>query len=210
MQSLPRIKVCGITRTRDALAAADLGVDALGFVFYEKSPRCISARRAADIIAALPPFITTVGLFVNPTQNEIDAMLQTCPLDVLQLHGDESPAFCATQRRRVIKAIPVSAASDLAAAADYDCTVLLDARAPAGVYGGTGTRFDWTLLREFTHSHPVILAGGLGADNVRQALRIRQCYGVDVSSGVEISPGIKDAEKMRRFVASVRQAARET
>jgi len=210
MKPLPRIKVCGITRRQDALAAADLGVDALGFVFYEKSPRCISPHTAADMIAALPPFITTVGLFVNPDQADIDATLRACPLDVLQLHGDESPAFCAAQQRRVIKAIPVSTAHDLKQAAAYDCTVLLDARAPEGVYGGTGTRFDWTLLQAFTHPCPIILAGGLDAGNVAAALGVRQFYGVDVSSGIERSPGIKDAEKMSRFVASVRQAVRET
>jgi len=209
MQPLPRIKVCGITRKQDALNAVALGVDALGFVFYEKSPRYISARQAASIIASLPPFVSAVGLFVNPTQNEIDAILQTCPLDVLQLHGDESPAFCAAQRRRVIKAVPVAEAADLDAAASYDCTILLDARAPEGVYGGTGQSFDWTLLRDFVHPRPVMLAGGLDADNVREALSIRQCYGVDVSSGVETSPGIKDAEKISRFVAAVRRAARE-
>ena len=203
MQHIPRIKICGITREQDALAAAELGADALGFVFYENSPRYISPADAAAIICTLPPFVTAVGLFVNAPQNMIDETLAGCPLDVLQLHGDESPEFCAAQSRRVIKSIPIEKAGDLSAAADFDCAILLDAKAPKGIYGGTGSSFDWKLLQEFDHTHPVILAGGLDADNVAGSLKVRQFHGVDVSSGVEASPGIKDAEKMRRFIASV-------
>jgi len=205
MQHIPRIKICGITRKQDALAAAELGADALGFVFYEDSPRYISPDDAAAIISTLPPFVTVVGLFVNASQNMIDNTLACCPLDVLQLHGDESPEFCAAQSRRVIKALPVERAADLSRAADFDCAILLDARAPQGVYGGTGASFDWELLQGFEHTHPVILAGGLDAENVAEALKVRQFYGVDVSSGVEASPGIKDAEKMRRLIASALQ-----
>jgi len=205
MHDFPCIKICGITRGQDALAAAELGADALGFVFYGKSPRYIAPAEAAAIIRTLPPFVTAVGLFVNTSQADIDTALSICPLDVLQLHGDESPRFCAAQSRRVIKSIPVSKAADLEAAAAYDCAVLLDARAPDGVYGGTGESFDWTLLQELEHPRPVILAGGLNAENVAPALRVRQFYGVDVSSGVEALPGIKDAEKMRRFIAAVHQ-----
>ncbi len=209
MHHIPRIKICGITRKRDALTAAWLGVDALGFVFYEKSPRYLPPHKAAGIIAALPPFVTAVGLFVNPAQEDIDTVLRLCPLDVLQLHGDETPEFCAAQARRVVKAVPVSDVEGLKRIAAYDCSVLLDARAPEGVYGGTGTSFDWPLLAEFEHAHPLILAGGLDAENVAEALKVRQFYGVDVSSGVEASPGIKDAGKMGLFVAGVCQAARE-
>lgn len=205
MQNIPRIKICGMTRKQDARTASQLGADALGFVFYEKSPRYIAPSDAAVIIRALPPFVAAVGLFVNVSQAGIDKTLAACPLDMLQLHGDESPQFCAAQSRRVIKSIPVSKASDLEAAAAYDCTVLLDARAPEGVYGGTGASFDWSLLKGFEHRHPVILAGGLNAENVADALKVRQFYGVDVSSGVEASPGIKDAGKMCRFVASAHQ-----
>ena len=205
MQHVPRIKICGITRKQDALAASELGADALGFVFYENSPRYIAPADAAAIIGALPPFVTTVGLFVNASQNMIDDTLACCPLDVLQLHGGESPEFCTAQSRRVIKSVPIETASDLSAAADYDCAILLDAKAPEGVYGGAGENFDWKLLQGFEHPHPVILAGGLDAENVAEALKVRQFYGVDVSSGVEASPGIKDAEKMRRFIASAQQ-----
>ena len=198
-----RIKVCGITRLEDAVHAAALGVDALGFVFYPASPRYIEPAAAAAIIRQLPPFVSAVGLFVNASQSEIDAVLNACPLDILQLHGDESPAFCAAQTRRVIKAVAVQEADDTARIADFDCAVLLDAKAPSGVYGGAGKAFDWALVEELEHAHPLILAGGLHADNVAQALAVRHWDALDVSSGVEISPGIKDGEKLQRFLAAV-------
>ena len=201
-----RIKVCGITRLEDARLAAGLGVDALGFVFYDKSPRFVPPPHAAAIIRALPPFITAVGLFVNPSQEEIDATFAHCPLDVLQLHGDESPEFCEAQQRRVIKALAVSAPDDLKLLPAYDCPVLLDAKAPPGVWGGAGKRFDWDMVKELTHDHALLLAGGLDADNVGEALAIRQWDAVDVSSGVESMPGLKDADRLRRFVRAVRAA----
>ncbi len=202
-----RIKVCGITRLEDAALAAALGVDALGFVFYAASPRYIEPVAAAAIIRCLPPFVSAVGLFVNASQSEIDAILDECPLDVLQMHGDESPAFCALQTRRVIKAVALREATDTARIADFDCAVLLDAKAPTGVYGGTGSAFDWTLVEGLEHAHPLILAGGLHADNVAGALAVRQWDALDVSSGVEISPGIKDGDKLQRFMAAVHVAA---
>jgi len=198
-----RVKICGITRLEDALAASELGADAVGFVFYEKSPRYIEPAKAAAIIRQLPPFVSAVGLFVNPSQNFIGRVLQTVPLGVIQLHGDETPEFCASQRRRVLKAIHVSCADDLKQAAAFQCPVLLDAKAPAGVYGGTGTTFDWSLLRDFEHHYPVSLAGGLNIDNIAEAMAVRAWFALDVSSGVEQSPGIKDAEKMRAFVNTV-------
>jgi len=200
---LPRVKVCGITRAEDALCAAELGVDALGFVFYDASPRCVTASAAASIIRNLPPFVSAVGLFVNATQTEIDAVLDVCPLDVLQLHGDETPAFCAAQQRRVIKAVAVHDSTDILRIADFDCAVLLDAKAPPGVYGGTGSSFDWKLVEGLQHKHPLVLAGGLDADNVAQAMAVRQWDALDVSSGVESSPGIKDGAKLQRFMAAV-------
>ncbi|NWF38985.1 phosphoribosylanthranilate isomerase [Mariprofundus sp. NF] len=198
-----RIKVCGITRLEDALAASALGVDAIGFVFYQKSPRYIEPAKAAAIIRQLPPFVSAVGLFVNPTQEFIAEVLQSVPLGVIQLHGDETPEFCQAQRRRVLKALPVSCPEDLKRAAAYNCPLLLDAKAPAGVYGGTGQSFDWSLLDGFEHPFPLTLAGGLNVDNVADALAVRQWFALDVSSGVEISPGMKDAEKMRAFVAAI-------
>ncbi len=199
-----RVKVCGITRAQDAAAAAGLGVDALGFVFYPASPRYIAPHAAAEIIHGLSPFVSAVGLFVNPTQDEIDAVLDICPLDVLQLHGDEKPAFCAAQQRRVIKAVAIREPADVLRISAFDCPVLLDAKAPPGVYGGTGEAFDWELVREAEHHHPLILAGGLDGDNVGRALAVRQWQAVDVSSGVESSPGIKEYKKMQRFMAAVR------
>lgn len=200
-----RIKVCGITRTEDALLTASLGVDAVGFVFYEKSPRFILPMKAAAIIRALPPLVSVVGLFVNPEQDEIDGVLKHCPLDVLQLHGDETPSFCEAQTRRVIKAVAVRDKADLETVHAYDCPVLLDAKALVGVYGGTGETFDWSLLDDFEHEYPLILAGGLNAENVGRALAVRQWDALDVSSGVESMPGVKDTEKLRRFMTAVHQ-----
>lgn len=201
-----RIKICGITRLEDALEASRLGVDAVGFVFYDKSPRYIDPQKAAAIIRQLPPFVSAVGLFVNPSQDYIAEVLQTVPLGVIQLHGDESPDFCSAQRRRVMKAVPVSHAQDLKQTARFNCPVLLDAKAPAGVYGGTGISFDWSLLKDFEHDFPLTLAGGLSVENIEEAMAIRQWFALDVSSGVESSPGIKDAEKMRAFVGAVNKA----
>ncbi len=205
-----RIKVCGITRLEDALAASRLGVDAVGFVFYPKSPRYIEPMRATAIIRELPPFVSAVGLFVNPTQQEINQVLGTCPIGVVQLHGDETPEFCQAQPRRVIKAVPVRTADDLKKAGHYDCPILLDALAPAGVYGGTGETFDWSLLKGFTHDYPLTLAGGLNIDNVQDALSVRQWFALDVSSGVEQAPGIKDGDKMQAFVDAVNAAQSDT
>jgi phosphoribosylanthranilate isomerase len=180
-----------------------MGVDALGFVFYPKSPRYIEPQKAARIIRALPPFVSAVGLFVNPTQQHIDDVLRCCPLGVVQLHGDESPEFCLAQARRVIKAVAIHEAQDLRKVQQYPCSVLLDAKAPAGVYGGTGTTFDWSCLKGFGHEYPLILAGGLNEQNILKALAIRPWFAVDVSSGVESSPGMKDVSMMERFVNTV-------
>jgi len=199
----PRIKICGITRLEDALAASRMGVDALGFVFYPKSPRYIEPQKAARIMRALPPFVSAVGLFVNPSQQQVDDVLNCCPLGVVQLHGDESPEFCLAQARRVIKAVAVHDAQDLRTVQQYPCSVLLDAKAPAGVYGGTGKTFDWSCLQGFAHEYPLILAGGLNEHNIIEALAIRPWFAVDVSSGVELSPGVKDATLMHRFVNTV-------
>jgi phosphoribosylanthranilate isomerase len=199
-----RIKICGITRLEDAMAASELGVDALGFVFYDKSPRYIDPEKAAAIIRQLPDSVSAVGLFVNPSQQQVDDVLAVCPLDIIQLHGHESVDFCRAQTLPVIKAVAVSRAEDLQETASYDCAVLLDAKAPTGVFGGTGKSFDWSLLQGFSHNCPLILAGGLNPDNAEEALAVRQWFAVDVSSGVEISPGLKDAGKMQAFVAAVR------
>lgn len=205
-----RIKICGITRLEDALAASALGVDAIGFVFYKKSPRYIDPMKAAAIIRKLPPFVSAVGLFVNPEQAFIDEVLNLCPLGVVQLHGDESPEFCQAQARRVIKAIPVHSPEDLERAKQYACAILLDSKAPKGVYGGTGHSFDWSVLYSFTHDYPLMLAGGLNITNVTSALSDRQWFALDVSSGIETAPGIKDYDKMHEFITMVQAVDKGT
>jgi len=191
-----RLKVCGITRLEDALLASSLGVDAIGFVFYKKSPRYIQPESAAKITQALPPFMTTVGLFVNPTQQDIDDTLAVCPIDTIQLHGNEEPAFCKQQQRRVVKAVAISSVKDLDNIHQFECPVLLDAKAPHDVYGGTGQSFDWSVLDNVTHEHPIILAGGINITNIDAAMRVEGLYALDVSSGVESAKGIKDKQKM--------------
>lgn len=202
-----RSKICGITRIEDALAAADAGADAIGFVFYVKSPRAVDVRQARAIIAELPPFVTTVGLFVNASRCELNEILEVVPLDLLQFHGDETPADCEGFHRPWIKALRVRPGDDLEAACQlYGGAqgVLLDTYV-AGVPGGTGEAFDWSLVPAGL-SKPVILAGGLSAGNVGQAIAQVRPYAVDVSGGVEQSKGIKDAAKIDAFIRAVKQA----
>ncbi|MEE3509054.1 phosphoribosylanthranilate isomerase [Pseudomonas sp. 10C3] len=200
-----RSKICGITRIEDALAAVDAGADAIGFVFYAKSPRAVSVEQARAIIAALPPFITTVGLFVNISRCELTEILEVVPLDLLQFHGDEAPEDCDGYHRPYIKALRVQAGDDIAAscrAYSRASGILLDTYV-AGVPGGTGEAFDWSLIPH-TLSKPIILAGGLTPDNVAQAIAQVRPYAVDVSGGVEMSKGIKDHDKIRAFMHAVR------
>ena len=199
-----RTKICGITRVEDALAAAQAGVDAIGLVFYHKSPRAVSMTQAAKIIAALPPFVSTVGLFVNAPRTEIDALLSQVSLDVLQFHGDETPAECEGFSRPYYRALRMQPGVDIAAlAAQYSGAqgILLDAWVP-GIHGGTGERFDWSAIPD-NLAKPLILAGGLNADNISQAMQQVQPWAVDVSGGVESSPGFKDADKIRKFLYAV-------
>lgn len=203
--SAVRSKICGITRMDDALAAVAAGADALGFVFYEKSPRAVTAQQARAIIAGLPPFVTTVGLFVNASACELNETLDAVPLDMLQFHGDETPEQCEGYHRPYIKALRVKAGDDIAAACKAyvgASGILLDAYVE-GVPGGTGQAFDWSLIPQGL-SKPIILAGGLSAGNVRQAIDRVQPYAVDVSGGVEKSKGIKDHDKIRAFMQAVR------
>ena len=202
-----RSKICGITRIEDALAAAEAGADAIGFVFYAKSPRAVDVRQARAIIAELPPFVTTVGLFVNATRCELNEILEVVPLDLLQFHGDETPQDCEGYHRPWIKALRVRPGDDLEAACQQYAGargILLDTYV-AGVPGGTGEAFDWSLVPERL-SKPIILAGGLSADNVGQAIAQVRPYAVDVSGGVEQAKGIKDAAKIEAFMRAVKQA----
>lgn len=205
--SVVRSKICGITRIEDALSAAEAGADAIGLVFYAKSPRAVSVQQARAIIAALPPFVTTVGLFVDASRQELEEILAAVPLDLLQFHGDESPAFCEALQRPYIKALRVKPGDDLAAqvaAYGQASGVLLDTYVP-GIPGGTGEAFDWSLVPQGLNK-PIILAGGLVAENVAAAIRQVRPYAVDVSGGVEAGKGIKDAEKIRAFMRAVKTA----
>jgi phosphoribosylanthranilate isomerase len=195
-----RVKICGITTMEDALLAVQAGADALGFVFYDRSPRNIDPLKAAAIIGGLPPFVQAVGLFVNADAAFVNETADRCRLDLVQLHGDEAPEYCERIRRRVIKAFRVRDASSLAPVRDYRVAgILLDAYSPAAP-GGTGLSFNWELAGIAGEFGPVILAGGLSPDNVREALERVAPYAVDVSSGVESSPGRKDPEKVREFI----------
>ena len=203
--SAVRSKICGITRIEDALAAVEAGADAIGLVFYAKSPRAVTVQQARTIIAALPPFVTTVGLFVDASRCELGEILDAVPLDLLQFHGDESPAACDGYHRPYIKALRVKPGDDIAAqVALYKNAsgVLLDTYVP-GIPGGTGEAFDWSLV-PVGLSKPVILAGGLTADNVAGAINRVRPYAVDVSGGVEVAKGIKDAKMIRAFIQAVK------
>ena len=205
--SAVRSKICGITRIEDALAAVEAGADAIGFVFYPKSPRAVTAQQAKAIIAALPPFISTVGLFVNASACELNETLDAVPLDLLQFHGDETPEQCEGYHRPFIKALRVKAGDDIAAACkQYSKAsgILLDTYVE-GVPGGTGETFDWALIPKEL-SKPIILAGGLTSANVSQAIAQVRPYAVDVSGGVEKSKGIKDHDKIRAFMSAVHAA----
>ncbi|WP_271411712.1 phosphoribosylanthranilate isomerase [Pseudomonas sp. Q1-7] len=203
--SAVRIKICGITRVEDALAAVAAGADALGFVFYAKSPRAVTPAQASAIIAALPPFVTTVGLFVDMPRPELRALLAEVPLDLLQFHGDETSADCAGYGRPYIKALRIKPGDEVAAAISRypeASGVLLDTFVP-GTPGGTGEAFDWSLVPR-DPAKPLILAGGLTPENVGEAVRQVRPYAVDVSGGVEASKGIKDAAKIQTFIQRAR------
>lgn len=199
-----RIKICGITRVEDGVAAARLGADAIGLVFADKSPRRLDPARAADIARALPPFVATVALFVNPDPAEVAAVLQALRPSLLQFHGEEPAEFCRGFGVPYLKAIRVRPETDLLqCAADFAdaAGLLLDAYAP-DAHGGTGHRFDWSLIPPALPL-PVLLAGGLDAGNVAEAVRQVRPWAVDVSSGVESAKGIKDATKVAAFIKEV-------
>ena len=195
-----RVKICGITSVEDALAAVAAGADALGFVFHEPSPRHIFPEQAAAIIRMLPPFVQAVGLFVNVPVDEVNATCEICRLDLVQLHGDEPPDYCDRVVRRLVKAFRVKDVSSLEPMKQYRVAgFLLDAYSP-DAYGGTGLTFNWETALLAKQYGPVILAGGLTPDNVRQAIDTVEPYAVDVSGGVESAPGKKDPELVREFI----------
>lgn len=205
-----RVKICGITRPEDAQAVVTAGADALGLVFYAPSPRAVTAVQAAKIAACVPAFVTLTGLFVNAGREEVEQVLKQVPLDLLQFHGDESPEFCASFNRPYIKALrmqPGVDIADLARSHDKARGILLDAWVP-GVPGGTGQRFDWAKIPD-NLDKPLILAGGLKADNVQQAIEQVRPWAVDTSGGVESAPGIKCGEQVRAFMRAVQSAGEQ-
>ncbi|MCS7100337.1 MAG: phosphoribosylanthranilate isomerase [Burkholderiaceae bacterium] len=203
-----RIKFCGITRVIDLDAAAAAGADAVGFVCYERSPRHVSLPRLQELARALPPFVQPVLLFVNAPSAAVAAALDVLPQALLQFHGDEDPAACARHGRPFIRAVRIAAGVDLLdCERQYARATALLADAPAQGYGGSGVTFDWARVPPAgVRRKALILAGGLTADNVGTAIAAVRPYAVDVSSGIEDAPGVKSAEKMRRFVAAVRAA----
>ena len=203
-----RVKICGITNADDARHAVAAGADALGFVFYRASKRWISPDDARAISAALPPFVSRVGLFVNAARSEIEQTIATCGLDTIQLHGDEEPQQCCFSGVKVIKALRVRGELDAAAVARYRVdAILLDAWSDKG-YGGTGELCRWDVAAQLAPQFPLILAGGLHAGNVAAAIAAVQPYAVDVSSGVEAAPGRKDQEKVTAFIANAKNSRR--
>ena len=199
-----KIKICGFTDAENAQQAALTGIDAIGLNFYAKSPRHVNIDSAREIVAALPPFVNKVGLFVNANPSLIDEVLCEVVLDTLQFHGDESPSDCAQYEMPFIKAIRVSPEVDLIKTAnEYSQAgaLLLDTY-QSDFYGGSGKSFDWSLAK-IELDLPIILAGGLTPDNVSAAIDIAQPYAVDVSSGVESAKGLKDIDKIRAFISSV-------
>jgi phosphoribosylanthranilate isomerase len=202
-----RVKICGITQVSDALAAVAAGADALGFVFYEKSPRAVTAEQVADIISALPAFVSTVGLFVDANPDVVKQVLAQCPLDILQFHGSESPDYCQQFGRPYLKALRMKDEVDVVAFAQQHpqaCGLLLDSYRP-GVPGGTGEVFNWQRIPGEL-ALPLVLAGGLRPDNIQAAITEVQPWAVDVSGGVESGPGIKCQQALIDFLAAVARA----
>ena len=199
-----KVKICGMTNLNDVKVAVDGGVDAVGFIFYKKSPRSVTMQTVREIVLELPPFVDSVGVFVDETAEQINKIADRCNLDRVQLHGDESPAFCKKIRRRVIKAIRVKDIQSLKKLSDYPVSSFLLDTFSEDQYGGTGKVFDWNLAFPAKKYGPIILAGGLTPNNVRQAIQRIQPYGVDVCSGVESQPGIKDHQKMQAFLKNVK------
>ena len=200
-----RVKICGLVREADVRSAADLGADAIGFVFYAPSPRVVDIEQARRLCAGLPPFVTSVGLFVDADQDYVRTVLSRVPLDLLQFHGDEPPDYCGAFSRPWVKVIRMRPSTDLAVLVkryQQGAGLLLDTYDPSTV-GGTGRSFDWTLVPEALAPH-IILAGGLGPDNVAEAVRRIRPFAVDVSGGVESGKGEKDPVKMAAFIQGVK------
>jgi phosphoribosylanthranilate isomerase len=201
-----RVKICGLTRLEDALAAARLGADALGFNFWPRSKRYVPPEAAGAIVRSLPAGVATFGVFVDPTREEVLAALAASGVGVVQLHGDEPPALCTSLPAPVVKAIRVESSASLASLASYEVRAfLLDA--PSAGYGGSGRTFDWSLAAEVARELPVLLAGGLAPENVAEAVRTVRPLAVDVASGVESAPGVKDLGRLQAFIRAAKEAS---
>jgi len=203
-----KVKICGLTNAEDAAAAVEAGADAIGFVFHKQSPRCAEAAVVKGIVKSLPPFVLPIGVFVNEDCKVVRGVMDGCDLALAQLHGDETAAYCEALGRPVLKAIRLRDRRSFLALAEFQGRAgvrgfLVDAFSP-DAYGGTGQVADWSLAAEAASAVPILLAGGLTPGNVAQAIQQVRPYGVDVSSGVEASPGKKDHEKVRAFVRAVR------
>jgi phosphoribosylanthranilate isomerase len=202
-----KVKICGMTQLKDALFAVEQGVDAVGFIFYKKSPRAVTMKTVREIITKLPPLVDTVGVFVNESAERLNKIADYCGLDLVQLHGEESPAFCRKIHRRVIKAFRVKDLQSIKQLEKFPVSGFLLDTFSDDLHGGTGKTFDWNLALPAKKMGPVILAGGLTPRNILQAVRQVRPYGVDVCSGVEKSPGIKDLEKVRAFLRNIRSGS---
>ncbi len=202
-----KIKICGITNLEDALAAAEFGADALGFIFYKKSPRYIDPEKAVEIISQLPPIIVPVGIFVNEREEKIREIQELTCIQTIQLHGDETPEFCQRFGVRVIKAFQVKDKESIKHMAHYHVGAFLLDSYRDGQRGGTGTTFDWHLAVVAKTFGKIILAGGLTPENAAEAVKLVQPYGVDVSGGVEREKGFKDHAKIKKFISEVRRGS---
>jgi len=204
-----RVKICGFTKVEDAVAAASLGVDAIGLVFYPPSLRNVSIEQAVNIVEALPAFVSVVALFVDETESKIREVLSKVSIDCIQFHGNETAKACRVYNKPYIKAVRMKEGRDVVKiAAQYDdaCALLLDAYHPR-IQGGSGSQFDWDLIPD-NCSLPVVLAGGLHVNNARQAVQKVKPYALDVSSGVESAKGIKDVAKMAAFIQQIKEGDR--
>ncbi len=202
-----KVKVCGITNLEDAQLACGFGADALGFIFYQKSPRFVSPVAAKSIIDSLPPFVGTVGVFVNALLSEINQILKTVPIKLIQLHGDESSDYCRKIPLPALKVFRVKNSFDLSIIKKYKTSGFLLDTYHDQSYGGTGETFNWNIAKEAKKYGPIVVSGGLSAKNVREAVEFVHPYAVDVCSGVEAEPGKKDSEKLKAFFQEVRKTA---
>jgi len=205
---MTKVKICGITNFKDAVKSLDCGADALGFIFYEKSKRYIKPSDAGKIIKELPPFVTKVAVFVDSSYRQINKIINELSINLIQLHGNEAPEFCAKFRHPVIKALRIKDSIDKQEVDSFPTQAILFDTHSESEYGGTGISFNWKLLKKLKIDKKIILSGGLNPDNIDEAIRTVKPYAVDVSSGVEKSYGIKDHQKIKKFIEAVENANR--